>query len=84
MSGTEQTANGYEQHHPAGYAVSVISRELLSDPPRAGLFLDFDGTLAPLGGTIDDVEVPDSLRRWLERLAAALAAATAQGAQGNA
>jgi trehalose 6-phosphate phosphatase len=49
-----------------------ISRELLTDPPRAGLFLDFDGTLAPLASTVDDVEVPDSLRRSLAALAASL------------
>jgi trehalose 6-phosphate phosphatase len=51
---------------------SVMPRDLLSDPSRAGIFLDFDGTLAPLASDIDGVEVPESLSHSLAALASSL------------
>jgi trehalose 6-phosphate phosphatase len=64
MSGTDQP--------PMNPPESVMCRNLLSDPARAGIFLDFDGTLAPLASDIDGVQVPASLSRSLTALTASL------------
>ena len=53
---------------------ALICRQMLSDASHAGLFLDFDGTLAPLASDIDEVEVPGSLSRSLAALTASLGA----------
>ncbi len=42
---------------------------LISEPPRAALFLDVDGVLAPIVPRPEDSTVPPETRRELERLA---------------
>ena len=41
---------------------------LAEDPPRAALFLDIDGVLAPIVPRPEDASVPDETRRELRRL----------------
>jgi trehalose 6-phosphate phosphatase len=43
---------------------------LAADPPRAALFLDVDGVLAPIAERPEDAHVPPETRAELERLAA--------------
>jgi trehalose 6-phosphate phosphatase len=45
-------------------------RLLASEPERAGVLLDVDGTLAPIVDRPEDARVPDETRRELARLAA--------------
>jgi trehalose 6-phosphate phosphatase len=52
---------------PAGTA---LLERLAAEPQLAGLFLDFDGVLAPIVERPDDAEPPADTRRELERLAA--------------
>jgi trehalose-phosphatase len=49
--------------------VDALSR-LAAEPTRAGIFLDVDGTLAPIVGDPADSRVPDKTRAELRRLAA--------------
>jgi trehalose-phosphatase len=44
--------------------------QLAADPAEAGLFLDFDGVLAPIVARPEDARVPRQTRKQLERLAA--------------
>ncbi|MBA3735547.1 MAG: trehalose-phosphatase [Actinobacteria bacterium] len=48
-------------------AVDLIAR-LAEDPPRAALFLDVDGVLAPIVARPEDARVPDGTRAELRRL----------------
>ena len=50
---------------------------VIHDPARYALFFDFDGTLADIAETPDDVQVPDDTRRVLGALRAALHGAVA-------
>jgi trehalose 6-phosphate phosphatase len=43
-------------------------RPVTQDPARAGIFLDVDGTLAPIVERAEDARVPDETKRALERL----------------
>ncbi len=43
---------------------------LAAEPGKAGLFLDFDGVLAPIVARPEDARVPRKTRKQLERLAA--------------
>ena len=52
---------------PAGTA---LLERLAAEPQLAGLFLDFDGVLAPIVERPDDAQAPAETRRELERLAA--------------
>ena len=44
--------------------------QLAADPARAGLFLDFDGVLAPIVERPEDAAAPPETRKELERLVA--------------
>jgi trehalose 6-phosphate phosphatase len=44
-------------------------RPVTEDPPRAGIFLDVDGTLAPIVGRAEDALVPEKTSRILGTLA---------------
>jgi trehalose 6-phosphate phosphatase len=44
-------------------------KQLAAEPQLAGLFLDFDGVLAPIVDRPDDAQPPEEARRELERLA---------------
>ena len=44
-------------------------KRLAAEPQLAGLFLDFDGVLAPIVDRPDDAQAPDETRSELERLA---------------
>jgi trehalose 6-phosphate phosphatase len=44
-------------------------RAVVEDPPRAGIFLDVDGTLAPIVGRAEDAHVPEKTSLLLSRLA---------------
>ena len=48
----------------------ALVERLASAPGQAGLFLDFDGVLAPIVARPDDAAVPSETRAELERLAA--------------
>lgn len=52
----------------AATADALLGR-LASDPRRAGLFLDFDGVLAPIVARPEDAAAPPETRAELERLA---------------
>jgi trehalose 6-phosphate phosphatase len=43
-------------------------RPVTQDPSRAGIFLDVDGTLAPIVERAEDARVPDATKRALEAL----------------
>jgi trehalose 6-phosphate phosphatase len=43
-------------------------RAITQDPSRAGIFLDVDGTLAPIVERAEDARVPDAIKRALEVL----------------
>jgi trehalose 6-phosphate phosphatase len=43
-------------------------RTVTEDPSRAGIFLDVDGTLAPIVERAEDARVPDEIKRALEPL----------------
>jgi trehalose 6-phosphate phosphatase len=43
-------------------------RPVTEDPSSAGIFLDVDGTLAPIVGRAEDARVPDETKRALEAL----------------
>jgi trehalose 6-phosphate phosphatase len=45
-----------------------VLRPVTQDPSRAGIFLDVDGTLAPIVERAEDARVPDAIKRSLERL----------------
>jgi trehalose 6-phosphate phosphatase len=50
--------------------VTDALRPLTEAPERAGIFLDVDGTLAPIVERADDAAVPDATRELLEEIAA--------------
>jgi trehalose-phosphatase len=49
--------------------VAEALKQLAAEPQLAGLFLDFDGVLAPIVDRPDDAQAPDETRRELARLA---------------
>ncbi|MGH3051046.1 MAG: trehalose-phosphatase, partial [Gaiellaceae bacterium] len=51
----------------------ALLQRLASEPGRAGLFLDFDGVLAPIVPRAEDAEPPPETRAELERLAGSYA-----------
>jgi trehalose-phosphatase len=50
--------------------VDDLLAQLAADPARAGLFLDFDGVLAPIVERPEDAAAPPETRKELERLVA--------------
>ena len=50
-------------------ATDALLERLSAEPAQAGLFLDFDGVLAPIVERPDDAAVPEETRRELARLA---------------
>jgi trehalose 6-phosphate phosphatase len=46
-----------------------VLKPLTEDPKRAGIFLDVDGTLAPIVGRAEDAKVPEETSRMLGALA---------------
>ncbi len=53
---------------PTATALADALRPLTSDPKRAALFLDIDGTLAPIVGRAEDAHVPQGTSRLLGTL----------------
>jgi trehalose 6-phosphate phosphatase len=51
-------------------AADALLERLAAEPERAGLFLDFDGVLAPIVARPEDAAPPSETRAELERLAA--------------
>lgn len=51
-----------------GVAADALLARLTSAPDEAGIFLDFDGVLAPIVSRPDDAYPPDETRAELERL----------------
>ena len=49
--------------------MAALLKRLAAEPQLAGLFLDFDGVLAPIVDRPDDAQPPGDARRELERLA---------------
>lgn len=49
--------------------MAALLKRLAAEPQLAGLFLDFDGVLAPIVDRPDDARPPEEARRELERLA---------------
>jgi trehalose-phosphatase len=49
--------------------VEAALKRLAAEPQQAGLFLDFDGVLAPIVDRPDDAQPPEETRRELARLA---------------
>lgn len=54
---------------PAASAPEELTNRLLADPDHTGLFLDFDGTLAPIVSDPQQSTMPERLRPVLEELA---------------
>ncbi|MGI8709950.1 MAG: trehalose-phosphatase [Acidimicrobiales bacterium] len=50
---------------PTAQALSEALRPLTEDPTRAAVFLDVDGTLAPIVGRAEDARVPEATSRLL-------------------
>jgi len=50
---------------PTAQDLSEALRPLTEDPARAAVFLDVDGTLAPIVGRAEDARVPDATSRLL-------------------
>ena len=50
---------------PTAQALSDALRTLTGDPARAAIFLDVDGTLAPIVGRAEDARVPEATSRLL-------------------
>ena len=48
--------------------MAALLKRLAAEPQLAGLFLDFDGVLAPIVDRPDDARAPEETRRELERL----------------
>ncbi|MGH2999638.1 MAG: trehalose-phosphatase, partial [Gaiellaceae bacterium] len=48
--------------------MAALLERLAAEPQQAGLFLDFDGVLAPIVERPDDAYPPEEARRELERL----------------
>jgi trehalose 6-phosphate phosphatase len=55
---------------PTAETVAEALRPLTAAPERAGIFLDVDGTLAPIVARAEDAHVPERTAAILERLAA--------------
>ncbi len=53
---------------PTATTLADALRPLTSDPARSALFLDIDGTLAPIVGRAEDAHVPQGTSRLLGRL----------------
>ena len=58
-----------QAHGPYARAVAALLERLAAEPQLAGLFLDFDGVLAPIVERPEDAYPPDEARRELARLA---------------
>jgi trehalose 6-phosphate phosphatase len=54
---------------PLAATADVLVERLASAPEKAGLFLDFDGVLAPIVARPEDAEAPAETRAELQRLA---------------
>jgi trehalose 6-phosphate phosphatase len=54
---------------PTASTLAEALRPLTEDPKRAGIFLDIDGTLAPIVERAEDAHVPDKTSRMLGALA---------------
>jgi trehalose 6-phosphate phosphatase len=54
---------------PTGTVLAESLRPLTEDPPRAAVFCDIDGTLAPIVRRAEDAHVPESVSKLLGRLA---------------
>jgi trehalose 6-phosphate phosphatase len=54
---------------PTASSLADALRPLTEDPARAGVFLDVDGTLAPIVGRAEDAHVPEKTSRVLASLA---------------
>jgi trehalose 6-phosphate phosphatase len=54
---------------PPASTLAEALKPLTDDPQRAGIFLDVDGTLAPIVGRAEDAHVPDKTSRLLGSLA---------------
>ena len=54
---------------PSAESLAESLRPLSADPPRAGVFCDIDGTLAPIVNRPEDSRVPEEASRLLSRLA---------------
>src|SRR3954464_11648768 len=52
-----------------GRVLAEALKPVTDDPARAGVFLDIDGTLAPIVGRAEDAKVPDTTSRLLAALA---------------
>ena len=53
---------------PTAESLEEDLRPLTQDPPRAGVFCDIDGTLAPIVERADQAHVPEEVSRLLGRL----------------
>src|SRR6476661_1229073 len=70
--------------HTTGVTVTDALRPLTEAPERSAIFLDVDGTLAPIAERADDAAVPDETRELLVELAgryALLACVSGRGAE---
>jgi trehalose 6-phosphate phosphatase len=54
---------------PTASTLAEALKPLTRDPERAGIFLDVDGTLAPIVGRAEDAHVPEKTSRMLAALA---------------
>jgi trehalose 6-phosphate phosphatase len=54
---------------PTASTLAEALKPLTQDPGRAGIFLDVDGTLAPIVGRAEDAHVPEKTSRMLGALA---------------